>query len=98
MVKPASYDPVPRLLRTVPEFYDARVNAVLVIRWEPGIKAEAEIQEGDLLATVVWDDDQEDPIHAPNGCEGTVLRTNRQIRFGTLHRTAQDLLELVADE
>ena len=93
-LSPASYDPQPRLLRTVPGFYNARENSVLVIRWQDGIRKDAVIAAGDLLATVVWDDGLEDGILAPSGCQGIVLRTNRQIRYETLHRQAQDLLEL----
>jgi hypothetical protein len=87
-----SFDSQTRILTFVPAFFKARA-ANPFVSWRIGIKANAKINEGTILADIFWDDGTDEPITST--VAGTIVRTNRQLSHTTLHRQpAQWALEI----
>lgn len=93
-LKPVSYDPQNRELRSVRFYFFDKDEAVLQIRWKDGVKAGAHIQTNEILFTIVWEFSADQDVKAPAGCNGIVQRTNRRISYDELDEQSQWLLEL----
>lgn len=96
MSSSVSYDSTNRELRTVRKYFAAKDAAVLQIKWKEGIRKDARIKPGRILAHIIWDGLPAEPVRAPAGCEGTIESTNRRIRYEFLHRRVETLLRLKA--
>lgn len=96
MTDAVSFDPNTLELRTVSQYFAEAESGVTRIRWILGMKRGKRIRPGTHLADIVWDDEdlEDEPIRAPEGCNGVIRRTNRRIRTARLRRRSQRLLEL----
>ena len=65
-----SYDSLNRDLRTVRFYFDAQEKSVQGFNWEEDIQVGARIAPGRRLAHISWDPPPDEPVVAPDGCEG----------------------------
>jgi len=94
MALPVSYDHPNRELRTVRFYFADHDDSVLKIKWQPGIKVGSQIEAGQVLATILWDESEDVLIKAPAKCSGTIARRVVSFDYESLPTDALRLLTL----
>ena len=95
--KPVSYDANTRQLNTVPDAFDQRPLGVLSIVYSAEIDAGKQVQSGDEVAVVQWEDNSREPLTAPDGCAGTITDVNRNLTFENLPFAPSQWLLILAE-
>ena len=93
-----SYDSLNRDLRTVRFYFDAQEKSVQGFNWEADIQVGARIAPGRRLAHISWDPPPDEPVVAPDGCEGEIEWMKGRIDITSLHRKPEELLRLKPEE
>jgi hypothetical protein len=78
------YDETNKVLKTVPDAFAKRQEAVLSWVWRPDIEIGKSIDPGIEVADIQWDSNKREVIIAPDNCKGEIKSLNRDILFENL--------------
>lgn len=89
-----TYDATTKELRNNPAAFAEKEEYVASIVWEKDVNNN--VEPGDILATIQWNDNSRESLKAPNGCAGTVSYLNKNIRFENLEYEPSQLLAQIS--
>jgi hypothetical protein len=93
IMSPVVYDATTRELRTVRQYFiDHGIPED--IQWQADVVEGASIEEGKLLAHIIWTSRPAQRLPAPVGCAGRIAWLNTRIAYEVMHRRSIILLRL----
>ncbi len=79
------------------DYFKQNPAAAIRVSWKQGIRRDATIAVGDVLATLTWSDGIQEDLKVPGRCNGVIEAMNRRIKYALLTRPpAQWALRLKA--